>query len=127
MIKILYCKNKNYVSKISKLLIKRKSDYKISKSVVAKIINDVKNNGDKAVVKYEKKYNKNDEIIANKKKISKSIRSLDPKVKRAIDFAYNRIYKFHSKQKVKNVFYKDNLHKLVCRPRSLFCPCGSIW
>ena len=97
MIKILYCNNKNYVSKLSKLLIKRKSDDKISKNVVVKIISDVKKNGDKAVVKYEKRYNKNSEIIANKKKISKSIRSLDSKIKRAIDFAYNRIYKFHSK------------------------------
>ena len=109
MIKILYCNNKNYVSKLSKLLIKRKSDDKISKSVAVKIISDVKKNGDKAVVKYEKRYNKNNEIIANKQKISKSIRSLDFKIKRAIDFAYNRIYKFHSKQKVQNIFYKDNL------------------
>ena len=100
MIKILYCNNKNYVSKLSKLLIKRKNYDKTSKSVVSKIINDVKKHGDKAVLKYEKKYSKNNEIITNKKKISKNIKSLDSKIKRAIDFAYNRIYKFHSKQKV---------------------------
>ena len=109
MIKILYCNNKKYLSKLSKLLIKRKSNDRISKSVVIKIISDVKKNGDKAVLKYEKIYNKNTNIIANKKNISKSIRSLDLKIKRAIDFAYNRIYKFHSKQKVQNIFYKDNL------------------
>ena len=73
MIKILDCNNKNYVSKLSKLLIKRKSDDKISKNIVVKIIRDVKKNGDKAVVKYEKKYSKNSEIIVNKKKVSKSI------------------------------------------------------
>ena len=67
MIKILDCNNKNYVSKLSKLLIKRKSDDKISKNIVVKIIRDVKKNGDKAVVKYEKKYSKNSEIIVNKK------------------------------------------------------------
>ena len=110
MIKILYCNNKNYISKISKLVRKRKSDAKISKNVVSKIINDVKKHGDKAVLKYEKKYTKNNKIIINKKKISKSIRSLDSKIKKAIDIAYNRIYKFHSKQKVKNIFFRDKLH-----------------
>ena len=120
MIKILDCNNKNYVSKLSKLLIKRKSDDKIIKNTVVKIISDVKKNGDKAVVKYEKKYSKNSEIIVNKKKVSKSIRSLDPKIKRAIDFAFNRIYKFHSKQKVQNIFYKDNLHnKLYYKYRAI--------
>ena len=44
------------------------------------------------------------------KKITKSIKSLDPKIKKAIDFAFNRIYKFHSKQKVQNISYKDNLN-----------------
>ena len=68
MIKILYCNNKNYDSKLNKLLSKRKSEDKNSKNIAVKIISDVKKNGDKAVVKYEKKYNKNSEIIVNKKK-----------------------------------------------------------
>ena len=73
MIKILYCNNKKYLSKLSKLLIKRKSNDRISKNVVIKIISDVKKNGDKAVLKYEKIYNKNNNIIANKKNVSKAI------------------------------------------------------
>ena len=40
-------------------------------------------------------------------KISKLIKSLNPKVKKAIDTAYNRIYKFHSLQKFKNISYTD--------------------
>jgi len=124
MIKILYCNKKNYDSKLNKLLSKRKSEDKNSKNIAVKIISDVKKNGDKAVVKYEKKYNKNSEIIVNKKKISKSIRSLDPKIKKAIDFAYNRVYKFHAKQKVKNIFYKDNLHnKLYYKYRPIDSVC----
>ena len=116
MIKILYCNNKNYISKLNKLLIKRKNYYKASGNIVSKIISDVKKHGDKAVLKYEKRYSKNKEIIANKKKISKSIKLLDSKIKRSIDFAYNRIYKFHSKQKVKNIFHKDRLfNKLYYR------------
>ena len=63
MIKILDCKNKNYISELTKLLIKRKNNDKISKNLVKKIINDVKKNGDKALIKYEKKYSNNDKII----------------------------------------------------------------
>ena len=120
MIKILYCNNKSYVSKLSKLLRKRKIDYKTIKSVVSKIINDVKKNGDKAILKYEKKYSNNDKITISKKEISKAIKSLDPKIKRAIDFAFNRIHKFHSKQKIQNIFHKDNLNnKLYYKYRAI--------
>ena len=60
-------------------------------------------------MKYEKKFNQNSIIIPDSKQISKSIKSLDRKVKRAIDLAYNRIYKFHSLQKFKNISYMDKL------------------
>ena len=76
---------------------------------VTKIIKDVKKNGDKAVLKYERKFNKNNKIVPNSKKINKSVKSLDLKVKRAIDLAYNRIYKFHSLQKFKDISYTDKL------------------
>ena len=45
-----------------------------------------------------------------KKKIYQSIKLLDPKIKKSIDFAFNRIFKFHLEQKVKNIFYKDKLN-----------------
>ena len=120
MIKILDCRNKSYFSKLSKLLIKRKNFNKVNKKVVEKIIRDVKKDGDKALIKYEKKYGNNNEIIVNKKKLSKSILSLDSKIKRAIDFSYNRIFTFHSKQRIQNVFYKDSLNnKLYYKHRAI--------
>ncbi len=109
MIKILDCKNKNYILKLYKILNKRFKSQS-SRIIVQKIIRDIKKNGDKALIKYEKKFNKNTQIITNKIKISQSIKSLDHKVKKAIDLAYNRIYKFHSKQKFKNIFFKDKLN-----------------
>ena len=69
----------------------------------------LKKNGDKALLKYEKKFNQNNTIIPSSKQIKKSINSLDKKVKKAIDTAYNRIYKFHSLQKFKNISYTDKL------------------
>ena len=109
MIKILDSKIKNFDTTLDKLLAKRKAKVQLSSVSVTKIIKDVKRNGDKAILKYEKKFNKNNIIIPNLKQIRKSIRSLDVKVKKAIDLAYNRIYKFHSLQKFKNISYTDKL------------------
>ena len=74
---------------------------------VIKIIKDVKKNGDKAVLKYEKKFNNNKILIPTSKEIIKSISTLDKDVKKAIDLAYNRILKFHGLQKFKNISYVD--------------------
>jgi len=105
--KILNSKTKNFDKNLDYLLFKRRKSIKSDKVSVTNIINDVKKNGDKALIKYEKKFNQNSTIIPSALKISKLIKSLNPKVKKAIDTAYNRIYKFHSLQKFKNISYTD--------------------
>ena len=100
-------RNFNYI--LDKLLSKRKNKINLNSSSVTSIIKDVKKNGDKSVLKYERKYNNNNIIAPNNKKILKSIASLDKKVKKSIDLAYNRIYKFHAFQKFKNIYYVDKL------------------
>jgi histidinol dehydrogenase len=107
--KILNSSNKAFDSQLDFLLSKRKNKAQSSLVTVTSIIKDVKKNGDKALLKYEKKFNKNSIIIPNKKKILQSIKNLDKKVKYAIDIAYNRIHKFHSLQKFKNISYTDKL------------------
>jgi len=107
MIKIINCNNRNYLKKIHSFLSKRRSDKYIDKGIVSKIIKDIKRNKKKALLKYEKRFSKNSKIKVNSSQINKSIKSLDKKTKEAIDFAYHRILKFHSKQKVKNILYKD--------------------
>ena len=105
--KILNSNNKSFDKVLDNILIKRKYKIKSSLISVTGIINDVKKNGDKALLKYEKKFNLNKTIIPSAKQISSSIKSLDKKVKKAIDLAYSRIYKFHSFQKFKNISYSD--------------------
>ena len=105
--KILNSNNKSFDKVLNNILIKRKYKIKSSLISVTGIINDVKKNGDKALLKYEKKFNLNKTIIPSAKQISRSIKSLDKKVKKAIDLAYSRIYKFHSFQKFKNISYSD--------------------
>ena len=105
--KILNSTNNNFNNSLNKLLLQRKNKVQSSSISVTNIIKDVKKNGDKALLKYEKKFNQNKIIIPSPKQINTSIKSLNQKVKKAIDIAYNRIYKFHSLQKFKNISYID--------------------
>ena len=104
--------NKNGASKTLEVFLnKRKSIQKNIASSVNRIIQDVKKNGDKAVLNYEKKYSniktKSNKISFSKKEINKIAKNTDIKIKKAIDLAYSRIKKFHSKQKVSNFKFKD--------------------
>ena len=56
MIKILKLNNKNSLKLLKIFLDKRKSIQKNQTSIVSKIIQNVKKNGDKAVLNYEKKF-----------------------------------------------------------------------
>ena len=96
-------KNKNFDQLLNNLLSKRKNKFRSDYISVTGIIKDVRKNGDKALLKYEKRFNKNKTITPTSKKIKDSIKSLDQKVKKAIDAAYNRIYKFHSLQKFRDI------------------------
>ena len=111
MIKILNCNNKNYINKLIKFLDRRRVEKNNDTKVVSKIIKDVKKNKFKALLKYEKRFSNNRDIKLSKYNINKSIKKLDLKVKKAIDYAYSRILKFHLRQakELKNIVYKDNL------------------
>ena len=107
--KTLNSNSKNFDKTLDSLLLLRKKKVQSNLVSVTSIIKDVKKNGDKALLKYEKRFNQNNIIVPTSKQISKSIKSLDKKVKQAIDLAYSRIYKFHSLQKFKNISYIDKL------------------
>ena len=104
--------NKNGASKALEVFLnKRKSTQKNIASSVYKIIQDVKKNGDKAVLKYEKKFSniktKSNKIFFSNKEINQIAKKTDIKIKKVLDLAYARIKKFHSKQKVLNFKFKD--------------------
>jgi len=112
MIKVINSNNKNYIKKINIFLEKRRKEKKFDTKFVSNIINQVRKNKIKALLKFEKKYSKNKNIKPSKILIRNVIKKLDPKVKKAIDFAYYRIWKFHSKQlkNLKNIIYKDKFN-----------------
>ena len=56
--KILNSNNKNFNNSLNKLLLQRKKKVQSSSISVTSIVRDVKKNGDKALLKYEKKFKK---------------------------------------------------------------------
>ena len=122
MINIINCKKKNYQIILNKLL-KRREKSNGKTKIIKKIINDIRKNGDKALLKYERKFSNNFNIVSRKNDFSSEIKFLSSKVKKAIDFSFNRISNFHSRQKVKNIFYKDRFNN---RLNYKFVPISSV-
>ena len=112
MIKFLQTKSNNFYSQLSFYLDSRKATSNSKLKVVRNIVNSVKKNGDKSLIYYEKKINNlkkvgRKDLFFKKSEIVKNIKKLNPKVKKAIDIAYKRIYIFHRNQKFKNFKVKD--------------------
>jgi len=111
MLKYLNYNKKNSLNNLEIILNRRKSTQKNQTSFVKKIISNVKKNGDKAVIKYEKKFskikNRSSKIIFSQQEINKIAKNTDKKIKQSIDLAFNRIKKFHSKQKFSSFTLKD--------------------
>ena len=111
MLKVLKY-NKINSSKVLEIFLgRRKSIQKKQIRAVSKIIKNVKKNGDKAVLNYEKKFSKirksSNKVFFSNSEINSISKKTDKKIKRAIDLAFNRIKKFHLKQKFSSFKFKD--------------------
>ena len=82
-------------------------------SLVKSIIEDVKKNGDKAILKYVRKFENPKATLKNikfsKKQLREAYDSINAKQKNALKLAYKRIYFYHSKQIKKSHSFKDQL------------------
>ena len=111
MLKVLNYNKKDSLKILEVFLNKRKTAQKSQTKVVSAIIKKVKKKGDVAVLNYEKKFSKlkikSNKIFFSKKEIINISKKLDKKIKKAIDLAYSRIMKFHSKQKFFSYKLKD--------------------
>ena len=111
MIKTFKFKNKKSLKALVIFLNKRKSIQKSQTSIVSKIIKNVKKNGDKAVLKYEKRFSKiktkSNKILFSSKEINQILKKTELNIKKSIDLAFNRIKKFHTKQKFSSFTFKD--------------------
>ena len=110
MIKIDKFTSSTGLTRLEKILDQRRNSQSKNIPIVSKIIKEVRKNKNRAVIKYERKFSNNTKIKPSKKEITKVIKSLEPKIKKSIDFAYNRIFKYHMHQKPKNIYVKDKLN-----------------
>ncbi len=108
---ILDTKKSNFQKEFSRALNSKRQQSNINRSVVLKIINDVKRNGDQSLIKYSKKFDKIDlnkkNIQISNKEIISITSKLDPKIKKAINLAYSRVKSFHLKQVSSPFKFKD--------------------
>ena len=111
ILKVIKFNSGNSKKILKNFLDRRKSIQKNQTTIVSKIINNVKKNGDKAVLNYEKKFSKiktnSNKIIFTRNEINNISKKVDKKVKKSIDLAFNRIKKFHLKQKFSPFSFKD--------------------
>ncbi|MEC7150712.1 MAG: histidinol dehydrogenase [Pseudomonadota bacterium] len=111
MLKFLPLNKKKSLQKLEAILGNRKLKQKNRSVIIKKILDKVKRKGDQAVVYYERRFsnlkNKNFKIKFSNSEINKISRKIDADLKRSIDTAYERIIKFHSKQKITPFKYKD--------------------
>jgi len=87
----------------NKILKRSETDISSVKDIVAPIIEDVRTNGDKALVKYAKKFDgvtaDITSIKATPEEFERARKSLDDKVKDAIKYCADNVRKFHQIQK----------------------------
>ena len=117
MLKVLKFNNKRTENTLKIFLDKRKSIQKNQTIIVSKILKNVKKNGDKAVLYYEKKFSKiktkSNKLLFSIKEINKISNKTDLKTKKSIDLAFSRIKKFHSKQKFTSFSFKDKYKNIL--------------
>ena len=128
MSKLLRLNKKNFRSLLNKITHNRNQIDIKTEFIVNKIIKDVMKNGDRALIKYEKKFNNNSNIIPTKDKIKRSISNLKPELKKAIKDTYNRITSWHKLQNKRDIYQKDkfgNRFQYINRPlksAAIYCP-----
>ena len=110
MIKIKKFSGSRGLKSLENTLNKRRFSQNSNIPIVSKILKDIRVNKNRALIKYEKRFSNNNKIKPSKNEINSALKSLSPKIKKAIDFAYNRIFKYHTLQKAKDISYTDKLN-----------------
>jgi histidinol dehydrogenase len=100
--------SKNWIFKNLKLF--NQNDSKV-KPIVQSIIRDVQHNGDKALLKYVKKFENSKaelkDLVFSKKQLAHAYQSLSLKDRKALQLAHQRIHYYHSKQVRKSYSFPD--------------------
>ena len=112
--KILNTKDDNFNNEFNEILNRAKVDIKQVSSVVNDIIDDIVENGNKAVKEHIKKFDNwtpkdDNELLIDTKDMEKAYNNIDDKLKKSLHLAYDRIKSYHQKQLPKSwLDYEEN-------------------
>src|SRR6056297_2171127 len=106
MIKII--KEKSNRKFIQDLNSRSSNDYKKVLKDVENIVEDVKENGDKALKKYAEKFDgiKTDNFLVSPIEIEEALNNIDSKLLKTIKKAFENVYDYHKRQKRETTTYK---------------------
>ncbi|MFK5985299.1 MAG: histidinol dehydrogenase [Pseudomonadota bacterium] len=111
-IKSLNANNDNFINDLNKLLAWDSSDDQQVQDTVRKILQDVKQTGDKAVLEYTNRFDRltaqhiND-LVIQKHRLKAAYENLPEDQKNALDISAQRVEKYHLKQKLLSWSYTE--------------------
>ncbi|MCQ2914177.1 MAG: histidinol dehydrogenase [Alphaproteobacteria bacterium] len=109
--------SENFDKEFKAFLSKKRENEKDVSDVVSNIINDVRDNGDKALFEYTKKFDKldlnKDTVKVSREEIDNAIKQCDKDVLDALYLAAERIEAFHNGQMPENKVYQDENDMLL--------------
>lgn len=112
--KIINTQDRNFSQEFENILGRSKVDIKKVSGIVNTIIDDIVENGNKAVKEHIAKFDnwtpKSDEsLVIDPKDMKKAYDTIDPKLRESLHLAYERIKKYHQKQLPKSwMDYEEN-------------------
>ena len=112
MLKTIICDNKNYEKKLLKYISNGEVFNENRKKIVSNIIEDVRQNGDIALIKYTKKFEKkiyknSKDFLVSQEEIEKAAGQCSKDFHKSINLAVKRIKSYQNKIFPKTSFYKD--------------------
>ena len=122
MVKILKTKQKSFEKEFCELLKKRDQDDNKIDATVAKIIEKVRIDSDKALLEFTNKFDKFlvkrvEDLIVKKDELENCLKVIKKSTRKSLKKAISRIKSYHQKQKPSNLMYKDKQGILL----------GGIW
>jgi histidinol dehydrogenase len=109
--KIVSYKQPQFQKQLNKLTRRFELSEAPVEKVVKSILADVRKNGDRAVMKYTKKFDglslKKGAFCISQERIKEACQTADPKVVKSLKFAADRITSFHQRQKTESWSYKE--------------------
>ncbi len=107
MIKNINTQDKNFEEEFKNILDRAKSDIKGVSSIVMNIIDEIVTEGNEALKRHIKKFDKwevksDEDLLISQEDMKKAYENIDEKLKNALHIAYDRIKSYHEKQLAKS-------------------------